>query len=82
MRHKGIREIFTKYGKFDFEVWLSGRQGFGRVMSWHSNGQQFEDMTVSKDGKFVSERKVWAVNGELIRHEVFDDNGNLIRKVV
>jgi antitoxin component YwqK of YwqJK toxin-antitoxin module len=81
MKHKGIREIFTKYGKKDFEIWLSGKEGFGELMSWYRNGQQFEHTFYSDKGKLVGVRRVWTASGEVLRHEIYDTKGKRIKVI-
>ena len=70
-----IKDIFTKFGKLNFGVWISGAGGEGEYKSWYSNGQ-IHAHAFYKNDKLEGEYKYWYKNGQIEEHS-FYKNGKL-----
>lgn len=67
LRQQGIKDIFTKLGKDDFDIWLSGAYRDGEYKAWNAAGQlmihSFWD-----NGVRTGEYKSWHDNGQISEH--------------
>lgn len=68
-KHKGIIDLFTKFGKKEFDIWFSNEH-----KGWHTNGYLRYDIFYNNDGEFDGERKIWHSNGQIKEHSFWKKN--------
>jgi len=68
LRHKGIIDLFTKYGKQPFDIWFSGKYREGEYKVWHETGQilQHSSWKNRRPNSEMWEHSVWK-NGKKVR---------------
>ena len=71
-KQQQITELFTKFGKELFSIWLSGKEGEGEYKTWYSNGQIMR-VSFWKNNKLNGEFKSWSINGKVKDYALYKD---------
>jgi len=75
LRYKGIKDIFTKFGKEEFDIWFSGEEKEGEFKVWWSSGQIYKH-SFWKNGELNGKHEKWFENGKPAGRW-FYKNGNI-----
>ena len=77
----GIIEEFYANGNLTGEIECKNGYSDGLQTTYYENGQMQEEYYL-KYNRFYGSYKRWDENGNLISHTEYDNNGDLIRRVV
>lgn len=77
MKRKQIKNVFTKLGKEQLELWFSGEEKEGEYKKWYSNGQIYIH-AFYKNGKTHGEYKIWWSDGNIWHHKLLKD-GEIVK---